>query len=473
MTDTSKARSCIETDQNASGRKNPLYQQQATESSPLNVDQPGSPSSATSEANYWTFSGNELSPATNKRLRNSIAPHGMGPLLRSQLRLFVHFYPSSYTSPKQPVWNLHRKVIAAILFVFVAAIASFYRDSSSNDRAIIANAEPSLVFSEPTQETESEWLWDHNVYYLPKSKGLYDSVALTDSGSQDMASAVVGRNLLIAQVVGESYRTMRPLPGPNSRRQLLAQFADITSRPNRAYARQWGRNYVRFQDDSLVVAAFLKSVRDRQLDQQQLSIPYDTVALLPPGAIVVDLDYDLLDLIPADKLLAIAGWDGESKIDGVKRRSEVIFFNLKHTFANTVINRWWGELEGAQQRHNAASHEGKYDDLNILIHVIESLLNEGEDLQSVVYRLDEAAGGFVLEVPNSVPDSLDTTGESVTPAPYCIKSFSGAAVESPNSASAHLPISAQLLSDPEVTRATLQSTADAVCYRYYPKCEIM
>jgi hypothetical protein len=35
------------------------------------------------------------------------------------------------------------------------------------------------------------------------------------------------------------------------------------------------------------------------------------------------------------------------------------------------------------------------------------------------------------------------------------------------------PISLQLVANAELTRTTLQTTADAVCYRYYPRCEIL
>lgn len=471
-------------------------QEEATELSPLIFDRQQGPSSDPIYRTFPTSTNKEIVPTTNKPFWDVIT-HGLGlPHFRSNLGHFKPWYQRIGSYQKEPVGNSRRKAISILVCGLFAAMTMFSsqmgsRDNSSSDGFIIDYAEPSLAGSDTTRKTEPELFWDHNVYYAPRSAATstrrYHSVVLTNTGSHDMelASTPVGRNLLIAQVVGGSYRssTQSALLGADSSpRQLLAQFADITSRPNRAYARQWGRNYVRFRsrpNEGLGLASFLKDTLERQQDvHQQLErsfLPYDAVALIPPGAILMDLDYDLLELIPADKLLSITGWEGYSpNDDGAEVRNEVIFFNLRHRLADQVIRRWWDELESAHQQLNAANDVGNGDATSLLIRIIESVVDEGENLFSVLFQLEEADGGFVLEAPYSDTGNA-TSHHTMASVPYCIKRFSKATAETSSllASSSPLPTSVLLLSDPEVTRATLQTTADAVCYRYYPKCEIM
>lgn len=478
------ARACsddnIYSETSPSGPENYLHQQQATESSPL--DRKGN-SQTKVGVNYWTFCTNEISHSTSKRIWNGIELHGVCPIFRPHLGLVI----LSNSSSKLPLQNSRGKLLATIAFVLIVSFSlqGCYRKSSSNNNKVILDyAELSSAFVEQAQQAGSELLWDHNVYYqarLSDARGPYYSVTFTNSGGQNFAPTSVRRNLLIAQMVGGSCRSIRTPHGPDSTLSLLNQFASITSRPNRAYARQWGRNYVRvlpWRGDSLDSASFLKAIFDRQQDQQkteQLSVPYDVVALLPPGTIIMDLDYDLLELISPDKILAIAGGDDESLNNETRRRNGVLLFNLNHKLANIVISRWCDELEYAQQQQRHKAGFCNFDDLSLLVRVIQSIVDESVGLQSVVHTLDEAKGGFILESPDSDTDiTANGAGDIASPASYCIKSFAKAVIIwSSSLSSAYLPLSVQLLSIPEVTRASLQAASDSVCYRYYPKCEIL
>ena len=112
-------------------------------------------------------------------------------------------------------------------------------------------------------------VWNHNHY------------ASKDSSSRE-------RNLLIAQV-GQS----RP-------------FAEIASRPNRAYARRWGWDYLLHtgEEDPCGTVKVLNHILARQEEKEQARAPYDAVLFLSPDAIITDQDYQFLALLPTEKLVA-------------------------------------------------------------------------------------------------------------------------------------------------------------------------
>lgn len=467
-------RSCCGTTLSFFERENQqVYPTEPTELSPLNspARHPNFSKNSHDATSYRTITISNSASA--KPFRNGKLETGWCKFLRSMPGLCITGYWMSDAPLKQQGYATRWKFIAILLCVVVAAVASslplnFWLSSDSNG-VVMNYAEPDEAsFSEPAQE-ESQWLWDHNVYYEPPvaaspANPRYHALGVANAGSRPE-----GRNLLIAQFVGES--TTKTAPGPQQ--ILLAQFDYITSRPNRAYARQWGLNYVRFRprgDDSFTMASFLKATLERQLNStlqplEENLLLYDAVAVLPPGAIVLDLDFDLLELIPDGKLLAIAGWDGENGNAGPPR-SQVIFVNLRHALASVVLNQWWDALESARSQQRVENNIRSFDESGQVLRIIESFLIEGEDLASLIHRLSDADGGFLLE--QGHPDSGNTTVDHPT-APYCVQSFAPSDLSSFEWSS----ISARMLSDPEATRAALQTTVDAVCYRFYPKCEIL
>jgi hypothetical protein len=269
----------------------------------------------------------------------------------------------------------------------------------------------------------AEWHWDRNVY-IPRN--------------DDVQFPGDDRTSLIAHVV-----TNRAFKG----------LADISSRPNRAYARQWGMDYTRYDSghstyskkscfDKVLV---LNAIMDKQSNEAKDQLPilpdpsrvrYDSIVLLPPDSIVTELDKNMFDLIlPKDKLVAIAGWANGGELTS---NSDVILFNIQHRHADAVAKLWWEMAEPMEVTC------GANNDLEMLITAVAIVMDEFEVLGDLIEPLGETRDGFVSDhlmksIPPSVPGSR----------------------------------SALLLNNLRQSTATLQETADAVCYRFYPKCEVL
>ena len=246
------------------------------------------------------------------------------------------------------------KGVAAICCLFISVPASSHLKDFCNTFAFSrshpqANGQPTrgtMISGEndknhPTPPPVPVWAWDHYLYRPQNStQGFSDSSPVRDD------SLVLNRNLLIAQVVAAPYRS--------DLRATMAQFGEISNRPNRAYARQWGRNYVRYmpasQDisntqcdgvDHVVVLNVILDAQQPHMTERQNSIRYDALVLLPPDAIITDLDYDLLAMIPESKLLSIVGLQNRPKQAG-----GVVFWNLRHALTHEVAQRLWKEMVG-------------------------------------------------------------------------------------------------------------------------------
>jgi hypothetical protein len=187
------------------------------------------------------------------------------------------------------------------------------------------------------------WVWDFNVYQEDRPR----SLLVTQAYTQD-------------------------------------EVVSLTSRPNRAYARQWSRDF-----------ALVRSNREEVLEfivQHEHTISYDAIALLPENCIITNLDFDLLQLLPQNKLVSIVG--------------ETILFNLNHESAATVA---------------PTLYDYKYEDL----------------LQAIEIEVD----------PRLIHHVTEQQGYAM---------FNGGVV---------------LACENETV--ALETAASAVCYRYYPKCEVL
>lgn len=347
--------------------------------------------------------------------------------------------------------------------------------ASSHVKVILNSAVAKIQRGGTPQQVETDlalpstpvWLWDHYRYNPQNS---------TQKSSNEETSDT-SRNLLIVQVVAA--------PHSPEWRTSLFQFGEISSRPNRAYARQWGRNFVRYtappdpdgnnsnidysqQCDGVDHVVVLNAILDRQQPrtlEERDTIPYDALVLLPPDAIITDLDYDLLSMIPDDKLLSVVGCQ-----KGQQHSGGVVFWNLRHELTHVVAEHLWSELVEPQQdesdRPQTCAFQQSYVKL-LLDRVLPSVLKDDAGVQSVVGNLDETKDGFVfVGAPSLSGREIDATGNIGEAVPsFCLKCF-------PPNGSLSTKTS-QLLSDPDATRVTLQTTADAVCYRYYPKCEVL
>lgn len=266
------------------------------------------------------------------------------------------------------------------------------------------------------------WKFDYNVY-------------IPNNGSSDFDESK--RISLITQVAPS---------------KPLQRLVEISSRPNRAYARLWGIDYTRYDSgrragderscfDKIFV---LKTILDKQ-NREHDSLPtwvhsrgveYDSIILLPPDSIITDLDTDLFDeLLPTYKLAAIAGWDEKKSL---RSTSDVVVFNMNHEYADPVAQLWW------QMAKSEKTTCGANNDLGMLVTAIASVMNEEEDLNDLIEPLLEDKNGFIGDrliksVVPTVPESRSTyLGKSV-----------------------------------EEKEVTLYETADSVCYRFYPKCEVL
>eukprot|EP00522_Entomoneis_paludosa_P018392 CAMPEP_0172453244 /NCGR_PEP_ID=MMETSP1065-20121228/10659_1 /TAXON_ID=265537 /ORGANISM="Amphiprora paludosa, Strain CCMP125" /LENGTH=518 /DNA_ID=CAMNT_0013205423 /DNA_START=5 /DNA_END=1561 /DNA_ORIENTATION=+ len=307
---------------------------------------------------------------------------------------------------------------------------------------------------------QPEWRWDHNVYspQQQQSSSYSTHEGNHQEGCTDVVTEATGettkchRNMLIAQVSGGN--------------TVLNEMSSICSRPNRAYARRWGRDYVQYSkpvknlvrscfDKVTVLSTILERQEQHHVQQQQQAtastnnnwmqqlpqpprVIYDTVALFPPDAIIMDLDQDLLDLLPPDKLLAIAGWDIHASVIHDSNFADVLLVNLQHEYAATVVQVWQSMVEPPVTC-------GAGNDLAILLQAVESVLAPHEDLSSVVVSLGETNKGLIA----------DNHAIKVIPLPVPGHKAN------------------MLTATHTESKAILQTTADSVCYRYYPRCEVL
>jgi hypothetical protein len=385
----------------------------ADESSPLEVASAASES--TNEPgklrNQWpdyaTFQSPKSPPNSSVLLSKPASSHSHP--LRSLLARFVFQWKSSASSPCHLAIDDNQHVTTntwkLILFTSIAiALIACLRGNSYDYMA-------------------PEWHWDHNVY-IPRS----------DDGHQLTRN---NRISLFAQVVSS---------------RSLKRLTEIASRPNRAYARQWGFDYTSFNSgrmphspkscfDKVFVLNTILEKQNREANEPPLwphapRVRYDSIILLPPDSIVTDLDKDVFDImLPETKLVAIAGWDDGKKLTS---NSDVILFNLQHRHADAVAKLWWEMVLPVEITC------GANNDLGLLITAIASVMDPTEDLDDLIEPLKETRDGFVGDhlikcIPPSVPGSRATL----------------------------------LTNNLQESQAMLQETADSVCYRFYPKCEVL
>jgi hypothetical protein len=350
---------------------------------------------------------------------------------------------------------------------------------------------------------EPEWSWDHNIYNPQQRQ---------QESATKPAGVLGGRNLLLAQMAST---------------EALLTMAEISSRPNRAYARQWNRDYVLYKgsaqtleracfDKVVVLSTILdqqlhapspprvddfwsslsKSGRDQQ--QQQQPVQYDVIALFPPDATMTNLDSDLLNLMPPDKLLAIARWQlpassSSSSASTSSTRavsstmvmtqalsSGIVLFNLRHKYASTVVKLWYSMVEPPVSC-------GACNDLLILLHAVQVVLEQEMQQETASNHInhsnddgystnnnnnnsndDSTVGGGamsdnIMNAMSTVVASLDETDDGFVGG-YSIKTIPMTVPE---------PKATMLVANEAQSRAELQKTADSVCYRYYPKCEVL
>jgi hypothetical protein len=304
---------------------------------------------------------------------------------------------------------------ATVLSVVVAIIAAF-------------RLKPVYRFYE---DRMPEWSWDRNVYI---SRDAY-----SNSGMADESSGL--RISLIAQVTEDL---------------AMKQFSKVSSRPNRAYARQWHMDYTEYYagrvsysskscfDKTFVLQTLVQKQLDESKDPPPLwphapSVRYDAIVLLPSDAIITDMDDDIVSaLLPRNKLAAIAGWTNSREKLG--SNTGIILFNLAHEYAAKTADMWWATSQEIFQTCGADNG------IATLIDAIASVMDvhAGETLEDLIQPMSEypngTVGNHVIKcLPSSVPGAR----------------------------------SELFLSNQQQHVETIHQTADSVCYRFYPKCEVV
>jgi hypothetical protein len=281
-------------------------------------------------------------------------------------------------------------------------------------------------------DSEPESQWDHNIY-MPSNS----------------AKSPGNTHFLIAQ-------------------EALASLTEISSQPNRAYARQHGMDYVRYARggasshySQCFDKVFLTSmIMDKQSGQDEetprgilaplFSLParieYDAVVLLPPDSIVTNLDYGIFDVLPKDKLAAIAGFEDDRS--HITCKTGIVFYNLRHKYANAVAKLWRDLVEPLEVSCGAGN------DIALLRDAIASVLEDGEELSTVVVSLQESSKGYVRQ-------RIDGDGRPQEDI------FRGITPSTPG------PRAQMLLNNLPDVRVELETRANAVCYRYWPRCEVL
>lgn len=172
-------------------------------------------------------------------------------------------------------------------------------------------------------------------------------------------------------------------------------------------------------------------------------VPYDILVLLPSDAIILDLDQNIVDtLLPREKLVAVSGWNQTTQ--EMTSSSGVVLVNLKHKLASSVAELWW------EHSRDPAVLCGATNGLDLLVSVISNLLMsedhgmEPEGLGVVIESIREHSNGALGD------QSIKVLPEKVP----------GNRME-------------YLLNHLDESSETLQQTAASVCYRFYPKCEVV
>lgn len=216
-----------------------------------------------------------------------------------------------------------------------------------------------------------------------------------------------------------------------NRNLLLVQIAsrqdgvaDITTRPNRAYARHWGYDFLLYRPGSssaaLMSSSHCSSVSEILRDvvatthssRDGRPSKYDMVLFLRDDSVVLDLEFDLRTLLPMDKLAALPG------------------------NADTGISIW-----NTRHDHFEPVSQALVDTPSSLLCTDDAVIQETIAAQS---NSDQVV---VL--------SSSTSGNGFVDARHLL----------------HLPNYNTM--DSQAAAMKLQAVTNSVCYRYFPKCEIL
>ena len=185
------------------------------------------------------------------------------------------------------------------------------------------------INDESVRELANRWQWDHNHHDTVRPLNAFYNSSIFVSGE---STYFVSRRLLIVQ---------DSAPGPEE------EVLEATSRVNRAYAKRWGYDYLKFTGVAMGTSPWqatfnkpfiLSNLMEGSIEGMQVvmkgSPVYDAVMFLDSSAIIVELDFNILHLLGKDKLLA-SGWIGPAKSINAMY-SDVMIWNLDHPKAKNI-----------------------------------------------------------------------------------------------------------------------------------------
>ena len=317
-------------------------------------------------------------------------------------------------------------------------------------------------------DSQSQYNWDHNHH---------------------QTSVVSGSRILNPTLIIQSLP-----PGPEE------ELLDITSRVNRAYAKRWGFDYLSYVgsdtdsfllrmfihkeegdggNDVALVEAEINGVKDGQVvsdatnqnhadtgavirnaninlspsptvsedNAKQKITNYGSIMFLQSDALIVELDYNILDLIQEDSLVA----SGVTKTNGVWNvYSNVMLWNLKHPLFDNVTDSWLEldldvDVDGKDTATSQRQRMRGPTDGNV---------NVESNLARILMEMEERGmdGGRVVDtIPKELVNGLDGT---------VIKQCDEDSKQ-------------DLQNDLPRIIPLIQGISDNVCYRYYPQCELV
>jgi hypothetical protein len=300
-------------------------------------------------------------------------------------------------------------------------------------------------------EAQSQFNWDHN-HFSPLSNT--SPLETNDPTQQKHPKALVIQSLP---------------PGPEE--VLLS----ITSRVNRAYAKRLGFDYLSYVGEEtnsyLLTELFLKRIktsnnnaneneqpnyRDYFQDKRSnefavadgftdSSIPphyYDAVVILESDAIIVQLDFNIVNLLQSSSLVASGVDKSTLTKDGMwSVYSNVMIWNLCHPlFYNTT--RSWLRLDGVDVEQEEADSDGGCAMCGLVKVLMD--MSQSDEISDV---------DLLQEIPREMVNGLEGT---------VIKQDRDIEMN-------------RIITEKDLPRMIpiIQGIADNVCYRYYPQCEII
>mmetsp|Transcript_27048 Transcript_27048/g.64622 ORF Transcript_27048/g.64622 Transcript_27048/m.64622 type:complete len:710 (-) Transcript_27048:262-2391(-) len=406
-------------------------------------------------------------------------------------------------------WKVTTTFVSTILVVVVACYLSGFRngsirnDNSTNNSSGNTREYYGIKSGIPGSDLLPEWEWDRNVYLPPPV------VPATATASQQQHQEEISNTGGDDSTVTNSSNNM------NNQRRLaliaaitpdksLRRLTEMSSRVNRAYARQWQMDYTEYSagfrfhndkscfDKSYVLKTIVEemttrsktvkahdhdgasslSVLDSSLSSSSLEeeeekesppkVPYDAIVLLPSDAIILDLDQNIVDtLLPPQKLAAISGWnqiDDDDDDNKLSSNAGVVMINLRHELAKPVAELWWK----MSQRRSVSC--GDDTGLNLLLDAVAEVFSESTyDISTPKQKQQQQ---YQQQQDGQWTDLIATIHERSNGVlgDQSMKVIPGLV---PGDRTDFLSHNIAECSE------TLQQTTASVCYRFYPRCEVV